>query len=150
MRRTSVRVVACLAVAGLAAAVWSADQLVRVLVDGREQSFKPAARVRGGVTYAPLRAAAEAVGAKVQWNEKAQMAIVCAGNQCVPIKRSQGIVVDGSLLIPLRLLAQALKCDVKWNPSAQTVAIWTKAGDPRHKAGFTPPCEDACQLPSTR
>lgn len=131
-------------------AVWGADELVRVLVDGREQSFTPAARVRNGVTYAPLRASAEALGAKVEWNRKAQMAIVCAGNQCVPIKRSQGIIVDGSLLIPLRLMAQALKCDVKWYAPSRTVAIWTKEGDPRQKAGFTPPCEGACDLPSTR
>lgn len=150
MRRVSACVLACLVAAMVAGSVWSADQLVRVLVDGREQSFKPPARVRDGVAYAPLRAAAEAVGAKVEWNQKAQMAIVCAGNQCVPIKRSQGIVVDGSLLVPLRLMAQALKCEVKWHPATRTVAIWTKEGDPRRTPGFTPPCEGACDLPSTR
>ncbi|MCX7598658.1 MAG: copper amine oxidase N-terminal domain-containing protein [Armatimonadetes bacterium] len=140
----------CLLAGAVAVAVWGADELVRVLVDGRERTFSPAARVRDGVTYAPLRAATEAVGAKVEWNQKAQLAVVCAGNQCVPIKRSQGIIVDGSLLIPLRLMAQALKCDVKWHAPTRTVAIWTKQGDPRKKTGFTPPCEDACELPSTR
>lgn len=148
-KRTAVVLLPLLLTVAVSAA-WGADELVRVLVDGREQSFAPAARVRAGVTYAPLRAVAEAVGAKVEWNQKAQMAIVCAGNQCVPIKRSQGIVVNGSLLIPLRLLAEALKCDVKWHAPSRTVAIWTKQGDPRRKSGFEPPCEGACDLPSTR
>ena len=109
------------------AMVVAGDVLVKVYVDGKLMDFEPAARVRNGTTYAPLRAAAEAVGAHVTWNAKSQMAVVCRGQQCVPIKKSQGIIILGRLLIPLRLMATALNCQVRWDEQARAVRIETKS-----------------------
>jgi hypothetical protein len=125
LRKAMTLVWAVAALGLLASAVWSEDQIVRVYVNGRQQAFQPPARMRAGTAYAPLRAAAKAVGAKVEWNTKGQMAIVCVGTQCAPIKASQGITVDGSLLIPLRVMAEALKCRVAWNSKANAVEIMT-------------------------
>ncbi len=107
------------------AAALAGDVLVPVYIDGKLYKFNPAARIRDGRTYAPLRAAAEAIGAHVQWNTKAQVAVVCRGDRCVPIKKSQGIIVEGRLLIPLRLMAQALNCQVQWDTAARAVRITT-------------------------
>jgi hypothetical protein len=112
----------------------SQEQLVTVYVDGQRADFRPPARVRQGVAYAPLRAAAQALGAKVQWLPKGQLAVLCKGNQCVPIHKNQGIVVQGSLLVPLRVLAEALHCTVRYE--AATQAIYLSASHPH--AGSLP------------
>lgn len=102
-----------------------ADTLVDVYVDGAKKNLQPQARVRDGVTYAPLRAAGNAVGADIKWDAQAQAAIVCAGTTCTRIKKSQGIIVNDSLLIPLRLMAEAVGADVKWDGAAKAVRIST-------------------------
>jgi hypothetical protein len=111
-----------LATAG--AVLWAGeDAIVSVYVDGKLVSMSPAARVRGGTTYAPLRAAATAVGASVKWQAASQTAIVCSGDRCVPIRKSQGIIVDDQLLIPVRAMSEALACEVKWDAGARAVRI---------------------------
>lgn len=124
---TTLAFVSCLLLSLIvtASAHAAGDVLVKVYVDGKLKDFRPSARVRSGVTYAPLRAAAEAVGAEVKWNAEEQMAVVCVGSQCVAIRKDQGIIVDGRLLIPLRLMAEALNCKVGWDPGAKAVTIRT-------------------------
>jgi hypothetical protein len=104
----------------------AADQSVAVYVDGKLLKCTPAALVRDGVTYVPLRAAADAVKGEVTWQPKSQMAVVCRGGQCVPIKKTQCIEVGGSLLVPLKLVGTALKCEVQWDPKSKSVRISTK------------------------
>ncbi len=103
----------------------AADTLVGVYIDGEKQSFAPAARVREGKAYAPLRAASEAVGAEVKWLPAQQMAVVCKEDRCVNIKKTEGIIVGGRLLIPLRLMAEALQCQVTWDAERKAVLIRT-------------------------
>lgn len=100
-----------------------ADTLVKVYVDGTKRDFSPAARVREGKAYAPLRAAALAVGATVHWLAARQMAVVCKGDRCVNIKKAEGIIVRGRLLIPLRLMAEALQARVTWDAKQKAVLI---------------------------
>ncbi len=106
----------------LAAGGW-ADTLVDVYVNGEKQDFSPAARVWEGTTYAPLRAAAEAVGAEVKWIESQQVAIICQADACAIIRKQQGIIVSGRLLIPVRLMAEALDAKVSWDGQRKAVMI---------------------------
>ncbi len=103
-----------------------ADTLVGVYVNGTKQDFSPPARVREGTTYAPLRAAAEAVGADVKWIESEQIAIICQGDACAIIRKQQGIIVSGRLLIPVRLMAEALEASVSWDAQNKRVLIKTR------------------------
>ena len=112
-------------VTALAAGSW-ADTLVDIYVNGQKQEFVPAARVREGKAYAPLRAAAEAVGAEVKWIESQQVAIICEADACAIIRKQQGIIVSGRLLIPLRLLAEALDAEVSWDGERKAVRIVTE------------------------
>ncbi len=105
-----------------------ADTLVDVYVNGNKQEFSPAARVREGKTYAPLRAAAEAVGAEVKWIEAQQVAIICQADACAIIRKQQGIIVSGRLLIPVRLMAEALEAIVSWDGQRKAVMILTESG----------------------
>jgi len=111
------------ALLAVAATAWPADQLVSLIVGGKRVAMQPAARVRNGVTFAPLRASAEAVGAHVDWNAQAQRATICTKDRCVPIKASQGIMVSNSILIPVRLMSEALGRKVAWDAAAQAVRI---------------------------
>lgn len=107
----------------IAVCAWSADQLVSLYAGGKKINCQPAARVRNGVTYAPLRAAGDAVGAHVTWNASSQSATVCLSDRCVPIRANQGIMVQNSLLIPVRLMSEALGRQVTWDAAAQAVRI---------------------------
>ncbi|MEN6400398.1 MAG: stalk domain-containing protein, partial [Armatimonadia bacterium] len=102
MRKVSLTIIAALLLS-LSAAL-PADLLVNVYVGGKQVNFSPQARVRNGVTYAPLRAAAEAVGAHVQWSAASRTATICTEDRCAPIQQSQAIMVNGSMLIPVRLM----------------------------------------------
>ncbi|MGE5530921.1 MAG: stalk domain-containing protein [Bacteroidota bacterium] len=110
--------------AATATAVLAADQIVSLYVGDKLVKCDPAARVRDGVTYAPLRAASEAVGMEVKWDAASQTASLCAPGRCVlPINANQGIMVEGGLLIPVKLLGQALGRPVTYDAKAQAVRI---------------------------
>ncbi len=123
MRRTLVLGALLLVLAGSA----GADTLVDVYINGTKQDFAPPARVREGKAYAPLRAAAEAVGAEVKWIESEQLAIICQADVCAIIRKQQGIIVSGRLLIPVRLMAEALDAKVSWDGKRKAVMIVTES-----------------------
>ena len=112
-----------LVLVALAVAAWPADQVVSLYSSAKLVKCDPAARVRDGVTYAPLRAAAQATGAHVTWDAVSRRATLCLTDRCVPIKASQGIMVNNALLIPVRLLSQALGRKIAWDPAARAVRI---------------------------
>ena len=135
LKRFSQRLVLASALGLLMASVFcnlaaAKDVQVPVYVDGKLAHWKNQAIVRDGKTYAPLRAAAEAIGAHVTWHPESQMAVVCRGDQCVPIPKSKGIIVNGRLYIPLRLMAEALQCKVRWDAQKKAVMIETGSGLP--------------------
>lgn len=121
MRMISILMVAALLLS-LSAAM-AADLLVNVYVGGKQMNFTPQARVRNGITYAPLRAAAESVGAHVEWSAANRVATICAEDRCVPIRQNQGIMVGSSMLIPVRLMSEALGREVTWDANASAVRI---------------------------
>ena len=124
------RVIMALTLAAvLGAGAW-ADTLVSVYVNGKKQDFAPPARVREGTTYTPLRAAAAAVGADVKWIESQQVVIICQADACAIIRKQQGIIVSGRLLIPVRLMAEALDAKVSWNGQRKVVMIAIEAAEP--------------------
>ena len=105
--------------------VLAGEITVPVYVDGKLATWQEKAVVRNGKTYAPLRAAAEAIGAHVTWNSQSKIAVVCRGDRCVPIRQDQGIIISGRLYIPLRLMAEALQCQVTWDAKRKAVLIET-------------------------
>ena len=123
MKRVSRTILWVCVLLGLSVTAWAADVLVGVYVGGKLVPMEPAARVRSGVTYGPLRASAEAVGAHVQWNAASHTATICTDTRCVPIKQSQGIMVGNSILIPVRLMSEALGRKVTWDAAAKAVRI---------------------------
>jgi hypothetical protein len=99
------------------------DVMVNVTVNGKTQSYNPAARMRGGTVYVPLRQGAQSLGVQVKWHADTQRAQVCTPTGCSFIKQSEGIMVNGSLFLPLRKMATVTGAKVAWNAGTKTVVI---------------------------
>jgi hypothetical protein len=87
---------------------------VELYANGIHIVSTPGVVVEHGVSYVPLRAVAEAVGAKVDWRPDQQTAVVCRGNACVLVKANEGLMREDHLLLPIRKLAERLGGTVRW------------------------------------
>lgn len=118
--RTALLTILAVSITTLALA---ADVPVKVYVDGKLQSYNPPAVLRGDTVYVPLRAGAQSLGISVKWHDDTQMAQVCTDKGCSLIRKSEGIVVNGSLLLPLRKMGEATGAKVSWDASNKAVRI---------------------------
>jgi hypothetical protein len=96
----------------------SAAGAVDLYVNGKQIVTQPGVVVEQGVSYGPLRAVAQAVGAEVEWHAAQQFATVCRGTACVKVQASEGILREDHLLLPLRKLAETLGGTVRWTGGA--------------------------------
>lgn len=103
--------------------VFAGDVLVKVYVDGKLQSYDPAARLRGGTVYVPLRQGAESLGAQCKWQASNNIAQICSDAGCTLIRKREGIVVNGRLFLPLRRMGEALGAKVSWDADERAVRI---------------------------
>ena len=101
----------------------AADVIVKVFVNGKEQSYAPSARLRNGVTYVPLRQGAQSLGFTCEWLVNENAAKVCDEKQCIMIPKKDGLIVNGSMFLPLRKVAEAFKAKVAWDPKKKAVLI---------------------------
>jgi len=99
------------------------DVLVKVYANGKLQSFEPAARLRDGTVYVPLRQGAESLGAQCKWQASTNIAQICSDAGCTLIRKREGIVVNGRLFLPLRRMGEALGAKVSWDSDERAVRI---------------------------
>ena len=104
-------------------AVFAADVPVKVYVNGKLQSYNPPAVLLGGTVYVPLRAGAQSLGISVKWHDDTQTAQICTDKGCTLIRKSEGIIVHGSLLLPLRKMGEATGAKVAWDAAKKAVFI---------------------------
>ena len=102
---------------------FAADIPVNVYVDGTPESYSPAARLRDGTVYVPLRQGADSLGVVCKWQASTNTAQICTDNGCTIIRKREGIVVDGSLFLPLRRMGNALGAKVTWDAAQRAVII---------------------------
>lgn len=105
-------VLACLCLMGAARVAVAAE--VRLYANGVRVEAVPGIVVQEGVSYGPLRAVGEALGAKIDWRAADRVAVVCRGDRCVLVEAEEGIIEQGRLLLPIRRLAEALGAQVRW------------------------------------
>jgi len=108
---------------GIAVVVHAGDETVKVFVNGKLQSYEPAARTRDGVTYVPLRQGARSLGFSVEWMPSYNAARVCDEKGCTLIRANEGIMVNGSLFLPLRKMGEAFGAKVSWDAGKKAVII---------------------------
>jgi len=118
----------------------SAEQPIRVYIDGVPLSMDVPPQLVEGRTLVPLRAIFEALGAEVDWNPETQTVIGTKGDiiviltvgsmtptvngQVVPIDVPAQIV-DDRTLVPVRFVAESFGVDVDWDSDTRTVTITT-------------------------
>ena len=89
-------------------------------------------------TLVPIRAIAEELGARVEWDESAQAVIIRQNNTTIVLRINNTRVdvnersiqsevapqlIDNRTMIPLRIVAEALNCQVNWDQPTKTVTI---------------------------
>lgn len=117
---------------------------ITIHVDGKYIPSDVDPTIRSGRTMVPLRAAGEALGAQVTWDQGTQTATAIKDNRVVQFRlNSQTFYVNGQAqhtdvaptiinnrtLLPLRVFAEALNADVYWDQSLYDVQIDTPATD---------------------
>lgn len=85
-------------------AVAFADQPIRLIVNGKEVPCDPPPLIINGRTFVPIRFVSEALGAKVNWNEKQQVVIINSSNsvslitndEVISLKelKTKGIIIE--------------------------------------------------------
>lgn len=109
---------------------YAGDIAVRVFVNNHVKKLNPPAMMRDGRAYVGLRGIANALGACVKWDQKAEVAIVTSGNKRTRVAKSDGIMVNGTLFLPLRTTGEAIGCTVEWDRAERVVRITTEAPCP--------------------
>lgn len=118
---------------------------ISVTVNGEYINFDVPPQMINNRTMVPVRAIAEALGAKVEWNEfegkitirkgddfwvqmfigDSNMAIAQPGAswQGSMYLDSPPIIINGRTLIPVRALSEAFLCNINWDEQSRTVTI---------------------------
>ncbi len=112
-------------------------------VNGQVQQLDVAPVIHNGHTYLPLRAIAEALGAKVDWIAATKGITLTLGKHTVGLQIGNvSAVVDGNVvaifppylqpygdgtyaatMVPLRVIAEGLGAEVTWDPATRVVTI---------------------------
>jgi len=119
--------VVCLLLAGGGAAAASKSPSVGLIIDGKAITDRPAPRIIGSTTYAPLRVVAEHLGITVDWHAKEKRAVLCRGEWCLAISAGSepddGRIIDGRMFVPVRRLATALGAKVDYDAAKRRVVV---------------------------
>lgn len=131
--------VAMMAAIGITAIAETSDK-VTVTLDGNEIAFpdaQPFVDVRDR-TLVPIRFVSEAMGAKVDWENDTQTAVIVKDNDTVRYTIGQplaylngemmtfdsfGILKEDRTFVPIRFISELLACDVQWVENEKRVEI---------------------------
>lgn len=118
---------------------------VKVQVDGWEITFDAPPVIENGRTLVPFRAIAEALGARVNWEEKSKTVTMIKGNVTVKLvigdttalKNTEKItleapakIINNRTMVPLRFVSEALGANVQWDPASRLIGISKPAEPP--------------------
>ncbi len=94
--------------------------------------------IRDERTLTPIRAAAEAMGASVAWEEESQTTALAKGDTVILFTigsniaylneerqnlDTQPMILNGRTMLPVRFIAENFGYDVEWNGASQTITI---------------------------
>jgi serine protease Do len=116
-------IVLTLCAAVLVSPALAADQTIKVYVDGKPQSFNPAAVVRDNKAYVPLRQVGTALGATTSYNGQTGVVTMIYCGKIARIAPSEGITIAGSKFVPLRKISDAFGCKIAFDATTSVVQI---------------------------
>lgn len=115
---------------------------ITAFVNGNEVNFSADPYMKNNSTLVPFRAIAEALDAKVQWDQATRTVLVVKASITVKLVIGQttaavngqqvqlpaaGEVTNGNTMVPIRFLSQALNAQVVWDATSQTVIVYDAA-----------------------
>ncbi len=121
---------------------WASSETVKVVIDGEQKAFNPAALINDGVTWVPVRGISDCFGAEVVWEEENQLVHVSYVNTNIILKcerywvevngekKDLDIVarnINGSMYVPIRFASVFFGAQVMWNDGLKQVEIFTNA-----------------------
>ena len=116
----------------------AAAQPLSVTLNGKNIVFDVEPRQENGRLLVPLRAIAEGLGAKVDWNNTPPTVVISRGNNAITLQpglkkalknnkefnlETAPQMVNGRILVPVRFVSEALGAQVNWQPYTRSVAI---------------------------
>src|SRR5689334_14793500 len=107
----------------IAVSAAQATSEIKVIVDGKAVSFKPAPVQQNGTTFVPMRPIFEALQATVSWEQQTQTIFATKGGTAISLKigakqatingKTQQLdtppqLIQGATMVPLRFIGEAL------------------------------------------
>lgn len=132
----------------------SAEQNIRVIIDGVEQKFSPAPLIENGRVLVPMRQLFETLGAEVTWYEDSRMVVGKRNGitVCIFVDSNFALVngqeyisdvppriIENRTFLPLRFVAETLGDYVTWDRATRTITIQRRASqapvspEPQHQ-----------------
>ncbi len=120
------------------------DSEINLYLDGQALQLNEPARLMSGHTMVPLRALAEAMGARVDWEAsekkitvtKADTTLIMNINKITAYINNQTVKLvsppllsNGVTLVPARWLVESLGAEVTWNAQTKTASVHTKKNE---------------------
>ena len=108
------------------------------VVNGEEKAMDSVAIVHNSRTMVPMKYAAEAFGAKVEWDKDTRTAVITHGENTIKLPidgniiyagekqiemDTKALVVEGRTMLPLAYIAQSLGLVTSWDGATKTVKI---------------------------
>ena len=161
-RKAAAFALAAILCCSLAAPFGSAATNPSVVIDGKPVQFSESMGApfvdSNNRTQVPLRAAMEAMGAKVDWDGDVRTAVVSKGSVTVRVpigaefvwingekktNDTAALIKDSRTYLPIRIVAEALGADVGWDGNTKTVKItthgnpvaWVRSGESWYQDG---------------
>ncbi|WP_339246555.1 copper amine oxidase N-terminal domain-containing protein [Paenibacillus sp. FSL R10-2796] len=94
------------------------DSDLKCYLDGKQLHFNVSPILKDGVTYIPMRAIFEALGATIKWDNHAKSVSAVKGD--INIK---GINFQNNTLVPLRFISEVLGSSVTWDEGTKSIYI---------------------------
>ena len=118
--------------------VVSADNNIKVVIDGNQIAFDVQPQIINGRTLVPLRAIFENLGATVDWNNDTQTVTSVKGNTKISLTINNNTMyvngtaktldvpatlIGGRTLVPVRAISEAFGYQVGWDGQQNIVSI---------------------------
>ncbi|GAB1477300.1 hypothetical protein MASR2M70_21380 [Bacillota bacterium] len=110
----------------------------KVMLNGKYMTFSQAPINTKGRILVPMRGIFEALGAKVDWNDKLRLVTGTLSERKIQLKIGESVasvdgteiklavpamILNGSTLVPLRFISESLEAQVDWDPNTNTAII---------------------------
>lgn len=112
---------------------------IKVFTSGEQVNFDVQPTIKEGRTIVPIRAIAESLKSKVDWNPADKTVILSKDGVQIKLILGEDIayvndkevkldvpaeISNGRTMVPVRFVSEAFKSTVKWEPEYQTVVIY--------------------------